>query len=108
AILQLNLVAPLALAHAVLPGMLQRGRGHVVNISALAGRVAFPHTEAYAAAKDGLVGFTRVLRSDYRGRGVSASVVILGPVGGVGQGQRTADELGLKLPPFATVSAAPV
>jgi short-subunit dehydrogenase len=107
-ILQLNLVAPLALSHAVLEGMLRRGSGHIVNISALAGRVAFPYSEVYAAAKDGLIGFTRVLRSDYRARGVSASVLILGPVAGAGQGQRTADELKLKLPPFATVSAARV
>ena len=104
-IVQLNLVAPLTLSHSVLGGMLQRRRGHIVNISALAGRVAFPYTEAYAAAKDGLIGFTRVLRNDYRGRGVSASVLILGPIRGAGQGQRTADQLGLKLPPFATASA---
>jgi len=104
-ILQLNLVAPLTLSHSVLGGMLQRRRGHIVNISALAGRVAFPYTEAYAAAKDGLIGFTRVLRNDYRGRGVSASVLILGPIRGAGQGQRTADQVGLKLPPFATAPA---
>lgn len=107
-ILQLNLVAPLTLSHSVLGGMLQRHRGHIVNISALAGRVAFPYTEAYAAAKDGLIGFTRVLRNDYQGRGVSASVLILGPIRGAGQGQRTADQLGLKLPPFATASAGAV
>lgn len=107
-ILQLNLVAPLALSHAVLPGMLERGRGHIVNISALAGRVAFPYAEAYAAAKDGLIGFTRVLRNDYHVRGVSASVLILGPVRDAGQGQRTVDELALKLPPFSTVSAQTV
>src|SRR2546421_166807 len=104
-ILQLNLIAPLTLSHSVLGEMLQRRRGHIVNISALAGRVAFPFTEAYAAAKDGLIGFTRVLRNDYRGRGVSASVLILGPIRGAGQGQRTADQVGLKLPPFATASA---
>jgi len=104
-ILQLNLVAPLTLSHSVLGGMLQRRRGHIVNISALAGRVAFPYTEAYAAAKDGLIGFTRVLRNDYRDRGVSASVLILGPIRGAGQGQRTADQLGLKMPPFATAAA---
>ena len=40
--LQLNLIAPLALTHAALDGMLRRGRGHIVNISAMAGRVAFP------------------------------------------------------------------
>ncbi|TME54981.1 MAG: SDR family NAD(P)-dependent oxidoreductase, partial [Chloroflexi bacterium] len=51
AILDLNLSAPIALTHLVLPGMLARGRGHIVNISAMAGRVSFPFTEAYAAAK---------------------------------------------------------
>jgi short-subunit dehydrogenase len=94
--LQLNLIAPLALSHAALDGMLRRGRGHIVNISAMAGRVSFPYTEVYAAAKDGLIGFTRVLRSDYHARGVSASVLILGAVRGAGQGQRMLDERGMK------------
>lgn len=94
--LQLNLVAPIALAHTALAGMLARERGHIVNISAMAGRIAFPYTEVYAAAKDGLIGFTRVLRSDYRARGVSASVVILGAIRGTGQGQRMLDEAGIK------------
>jgi short-subunit dehydrogenase len=99
-IVQLNLLAPLALSHAVLDGMLARGRGHIVNISSMAGRISFPDTEAYAAAKDGLIGFTRVLRSDYHQRGVSASVLILGPIRGAGQGQRTSDEIGLKTSRF--------
>ena len=94
--LQLNLLAPLALCHAALAGMLGRGRGHIVNISAMAGRVAFPYTEAYAAAKDGLIGFTRVLRADYHSRGISASVLILGAIRGAGQGQRMLDEAGMK------------
>jgi uncharacterized protein len=98
--LQLNLVAPVALSHAALGGMLRRGRGHIVNISAMAGRISFPYTEVYAAAKDGLIGFTRVLRSDYRPRGVSASVLILGAIGGAGQGQRMLDESGMKASGF--------
>jgi len=93
AILDLNLSAPIALTHLVLAGMLSRGEGHIVNISAMAGRVSFPFTEAYAAAKDGVIGFTRVLRSDYRARGVSASVLILGAIRGAGQGQRTLDDM---------------
>ena len=92
-IIKLNLFAPIALSHLVLPGMLERGRGHIVNISAMAGRVGFPYTEAYAAAKDGLIGFSRVLRTDYRARGVSASVLILGAIAGAGQGQRTMDQM---------------
>jgi len=107
-ILELNLIAPMRLTHLLLPGMLRRGRGHVVNISSIAGRVSFPYTEAYAAAKDGLIGFTRVLRADYRGRGVSASAVVLGAIRHAGQGQRTADELGLKLPAMSTSPAGAV
>jgi short-subunit dehydrogenase len=98
--LQLNLIAPLALSHAALPGMLGRGRGHIITISAMAGRVSFPYTEVYAAAKDGLIGFTRVLRSDYHARGVSASVLILGAIRGAGQGQRMLDESGIKASGF--------
>ena len=98
--LQLNLIAPVALSHATLDGMLRRGRGHIVNISAMAGRVSFPYTEVYAAAKDGLIGFTRVLRSDYHPRGVSASVLILGAIRGTGQGQRMLDESGMKASGF--------
>ena len=66
----------------------------------MAGRVSFPHTEVYAAAKDGVIGFTRVLRSDYRRRGVSASVLILGAIRDAGQGQRMLDESGMKASGF--------
>ena len=107
-ILRLNLMAPLQLTHLLLPGMLQRRRGHVVNVSSLAGRIGFPYTESYAAAKDGLIGFTRVFRNDYRGRGVSASVLVLGPIRGAGQGQRTSDELGLKMSRFTASPASAV
>jgi uncharacterized protein len=75
-----NLSAPIELAYLLLPGMLQRGRGHIVNISSFAGRTGLPHTQASAAAKDGLIGFTRVMRTDYRRAGVSASVIVLGPI----------------------------
>jgi short-subunit dehydrogenase len=106
AVLDLNLTAPLMLARLALPGMLERGRGHVVNVSSMAGRTAFPLTEAYAAAKDGLIGFTRVLRADYRRSGVSASTLILGPIRDAGVGQRTAEEVGLRLPP-KSLTASP-
>lgn len=101
AILALNLLAPVELTRLVLPGMLERGRGHIVNISSLAGRLGFPFTESYAAAKDGLIGFTRVLRADYRDRGVSASVLVLGVIRDAGQSQRMSDEAGLRVPPIA-------
>jgi short-subunit dehydrogenase len=107
-VLEVNLTSAMILTRLVLPGMLERGRGHVVNISSMAGRVSFPYTEAYAAAKDGLIAFTRVLRADYRSRGVSASTLILGPVSEAGVGARTAAEVGIKLPPVGLVSPAKV
>jgi uncharacterized protein len=95
-VIRVDLITPIELTHLLLPGMLERGYGRIVNISSIAGRVGFPHTEAYAASKDGLVAFGRVLRNDYRRAGVSASAVILGAVKDAGIGQRTIDELGLK------------
>ena len=106
AVLELNLTSGVILARLVLPGMLAREQGHIVNISSMAGPVSFPFTEAYAAGKDGLVGFTRVLRGDYRRRGVSASTLILGPVRDTGAGPRTAEEVGIKPPPFGVTGAA--
>jgi short-subunit dehydrogenase len=107
-IFRLNVLAPMHLTHLLLPEMLKRGKGHIVNISSIAGRVGFPYSEAYAAAKDGLIGFTRVLRNDYRSRGVSASVIVLGAIRDAGQGQRTSDELGVKMPRAGTAPASDV
>src|SRR5438477_7445981 len=107
-IFRLNVLAPMELTHRLLPGMLERGSGHIVNVSSLAGRIGFPYTEAYAAAKDGLIGFTRVLRNDYKGGGVSASVIVLGAIRDAGQGQRTSDELGLEMPRYSTAPAKAV
>src|SRR5204863_8601969 len=87
---------PIARTRLLLPQMLERGYGRIVNISSLAGRTGFPFTEAYAASKDGLIAFGRVLRNDYRREGVSASAVILGAVKEAGLGQRTLDETGMK------------
>ena len=107
-VIDLNLTSAVILSRLVLPGMLARQRGHIVNVSSMAGRVSFPNTEAYAAAKDGLIAFTRVLRGDYRDRGVSGSTLILGPVGEAGIGARTAEEIGLKLPAVGLVSPAKI
>jgi hypothetical protein len=90
------LITPIELTRLVLPEMLDRGYGRIINISAIAGRVGFPLTEAYAAGKDGLIAFSRVLRTDYRSAGISASAIVLGAVKDAGLGQRTLDEIGLE------------
>jgi short-subunit dehydrogenase len=95
-VIRVDLTTPITLTRLLLPAMLERGYGRIINISSIAGRVGFPFSEAYAASKDGLIAFSRVLRSDYRQAGVSASAVVLGAVKDAGLGQRTLDELGLQ------------
>ncbi len=97
ALIRLNLTAPLELTRLLLPTMLERQQGHIVNISSVGGSVGFPYTEVYSAAKDGLIAFTRVLRADYRQAGVSGSVLILGPIRDAGTGARTMEEMNLPM-----------
>src|SRR5207244_2510946 len=73
-----NLTAALLLTRAVLPGMLVRGRGHVVNIASGLGKMALPFAVSYSASKHGLVGATHALRAEYRGAGVGFSVICSG------------------------------
>jgi short-subunit dehydrogenase len=83
-IMRLDLLAPLWLIQALLPGMLARGSGHVVNICSLASRGPLPYGVPYAAAKWGLAGATHSLRLEYAGSGIGFSVVIPGFVTGAG------------------------
>ena len=78
AMVNLNLTAPLLLIRAVLPGMLDRGRGHIVNLSSAAGKVATPFEAVYSATKFGLVGATHALRAEHLGSPVGFSVVCPG------------------------------
>jgi short-subunit dehydrogenase len=77
-IIAVNLVAPMILSRLILPEMLQRKQGHIVNISSLAGKAGPACQEPYAATKAGLVAFTASLRATYYGTGVSASVICPG------------------------------
>jgi short-subunit dehydrogenase len=76
--LRVNLEAPMILSWLVLPEMLERKRGHIVNISSLAGKSGPAFQEPYAATKAGLIAFTSSLRASYRPLGVSASVIVPG------------------------------
>ena len=75
---QVNLLAPMVLSRHVLPGMLARGRGHIVTVSSLAGRGGNAYNVLYATTKAGLVGFTRSLRAELGSSPVSASVICPG------------------------------
>ena len=72
---EVNLVAAMLLTRAVLPGMLDRGRGHIVNIASGAGKVGVPFAVAYATSKHGMVGLTHSLRCEYMNSPVGFSVV---------------------------------
>jgi short-subunit dehydrogenase len=72
---QLNLVAPIALTRAVLPGMIARGRGAVVAISSMSGKSPTPYNAVYTATKHGVNGFFSTLRLELLDTGVHAGVV---------------------------------
>jgi len=78
--IDVNLIAPFQLVHTFLPGMRERGAGHIVTIGSIADRVAFPENGAYAASKFGVRALHEVLRAEVRGSGVRATLVSPGPV----------------------------
>jgi short-subunit dehydrogenase len=87
-----NLTAPMLLTHKVLPGMLERGRGHVVFMSSAAGKIGPARETPYGATKAGLIALTQGLRREYRKEPVSFSVVCPGFVAGDGMYQRMVEE----------------
>ena len=76
AMFQVNLVAVAHLTHRVLPGMLARDRGKVVNNASISGYANFPAATTYAASKAGVVALTESLRRELDGTGVSAMHVV--------------------------------
>jgi len=80
-VLAVNLAGPFYLCRAVVPGMAERGRGAIVNVSSLAGRTKSALGGlAYTASKSGLLGLTRHLAFDYGPRGVRVNAVCPGAV----------------------------
>jgi short-subunit dehydrogenase len=76
--LDVNLRAPIVLAHALAPEMVKRGYGHLLFMSSLSGKAATPGTSLYNASKYGLRGFTSALRADLRASGIGVSAVFPG------------------------------
>ena len=77
-VLDVNLRAPLVLSQALIPGMLARGRGHLVYISSLQGKTATPGAPLYIATKFALRGLALGLRTDLHGSGVGVSCIFPG------------------------------
>ncbi len=77
-----NLLAPILLTRAVVPVMLQEGRGVIINVGSIAGRIATPTTSVYNATKFGLHGFTEALRRELGPQGIAVCGIYPGGVAG--------------------------
>ena len=75
---RLNLRAPMILAKSFLPGMIEKGKGAVINISSVSGKTGEADGAAYAASKFGLIGFTQSLYEEVREYGIKVSVILPG------------------------------
>jgi 3-oxoacyl-[acyl-carrier protein] reductase len=80
AMVDVNLNALFHVTRALLPGMVNRGRGHIVMVGSIAGRSAFVGGSCYAATKHAVMGFSESLMLEVRDRGVKVSVVNPGSV----------------------------
>jgi short-subunit dehydrogenase len=83
-ILDTNLLAAEWLTRLVLPSMVERRKGHIVNIASVAGKTAVPYNTVYSSSKHGLVGFSWSLREEMKEHGVGVSVVCPGFVSDAG------------------------
>jgi uncharacterized protein len=94
AVVDVNLRTPLVMTRLYAPGMIQRGRGHFVYISSIAGYVSAAATALYSASKFGLRGFALGLHQDFADKGVGVTVIYPGFIRDAGMFADT----GIKLP----------
>ena len=77
-IISINLVGAMNLLHCVLPGMVERGRGKVVNVASDAGRVGSSGEAPYSACKGGIIALTKTLAREMASKNVQLNVVCPG------------------------------
>jgi short-subunit dehydrogenase len=88
AMFQVNLVGLIQLTRALLPGMLARGRGKIVNNASISGYAYIPSASTYAASKAGVVAFSESLARELKGTGVSVLQLVT-PGVDTGMGEAT-------------------
>jgi short-subunit dehydrogenase len=76
----INYLSPVAMTLALLPGMLERGTGTIVNVSSLGGRLGIATEAAYCGSKFALAGWSESLYADLHGTGVSVRLVLPGAI----------------------------
>jgi 2-hydroxycyclohexanecarboxyl-CoA dehydrogenase len=77
-IISINLVGAMNVLHCVLPGMVERGRGKVVNVASDAGRVGSSGEAPYSACKGGLIALTKTLAREFSTKGICLNAVCPG------------------------------
>jgi short-subunit dehydrogenase len=95
-LIEVNLTAPMLLTRIVLPGMLDRGRGHIVQIASLAGKGGFSLQAPYAASKSALIMFSHCLRAELVDSPVDCSAVCPGFVADEGMYADMVTQTGVK------------
>lgn len=78
AMIQVNVASPVALTRALLPGMLERGRGYVLNVASMAGIVPAPYQAGYAGTKAFNLNWSESLREEVASRGVVVTALCPG------------------------------
>jgi NAD(P)-dependent dehydrogenase (short-subunit alcohol dehydrogenase family) len=76
--LAVNLTGTYRCMRAVLPGMIERRQGRIVNVASVAARVGFQYTAAYCAAKHGVLGLTRAVALEMASKGITVNAVCPG------------------------------
>jgi NAD(P)-dependent dehydrogenase (short-subunit alcohol dehydrogenase family) len=74
-VVNVNLIAPFLTCHAIVPKMLERGYGRIVNIASVAGKEGNPNASHYSASKAGLIGLTKSLGKELATRGILVNCV---------------------------------
>ena len=74
-VIEVNLLGAVNAVHAVVPHMIERGEGHVVAISSLAGFRGLPKSAAYSASKAGMTAFFESLRLDVQRKGIDVTII---------------------------------
>ena len=100
--IDVNLVAPMALAHLILPVILNNKAGHIVNIASIAAKSGSPYAAAYSGTKAGLAEWSRALRLELTGTGVHISTIFPGYIREVGMFAKFA-----MVPPWIIGSCSP-
>ncbi|HPG04148.1 MAG TPA: SDR family oxidoreductase, partial [Rhodoblastus sp.] len=78
-LIAINLTGALNMHHAILPGMVERKYGRIVNVASDAGRVGSSGESVYAACKGGLISFSKTLAREHARHGITVNVVCPGP-----------------------------